>query len=145
MTRTDVVDCIPWEEAPFQKIIICHSRQFPHYPLPRGSPTLSPSAAAAAAVVLPPISGPAGSPSSSVIKGTADPYVVIKELEHRLHSVEEAYTALRQHTQKLQQIQVSQDRTIGWMRERLEQMTDVAAAASAGHGRRGIANSSMFF
>ncbi|KAK3834055.1 MAG: hypothetical protein J3R72DRAFT_228272 [Linnemannia gamsii] len=118
----------------------------PHAPLPtssssnhaqlRGSPTLSPSAAAAAAVVLPPISGPAGSPSSSVIKGTADPYVVIKELEHRLHSVEEAYTALRQHTQKLQQIQVSQDRTIGWMRERLEQMTDVAAAASAGHGRR---------
>lgn len=30
MTRIDMVDCIPWEEAPFQKI--CHSR-FPHYPL----------------------------------------------------------------------------------------------------------------
>lgn len=57
---------------------------------------------------------------------------MIKELEHRLQSVEEAYMSLRQYTQKLQQNQVSQDRTIGWMRERIDQMSDAAA-----HGRRG--------
>ncbi|KAF8936304.1 hypothetical protein BGZ47_009567 [Haplosporangium gracile] len=93
-----------------------------------GSPTLSPSAAAA--VVLPPFSGPpaAGSSPSSRI---GNPYIVIKELEHRLQSVEEAYMSLKQYTQKLQQIQVSQDRTIGWMRERIDQMSDATA-----HGRR---------
>ncbi|KAF9905390.1 hypothetical protein EC991_001685 [Linnemannia zychae] len=104
----------------------------PHQPTAGGSPVLSPSSAA----ILPPFSSPPGSSPSTPNKGVTDPYVVIKKLEHRLHSVEEAYMSLKQHTQKLQQIQVSQDRTIGWMRERLEQMTDVAAASAAGHGRR---------
>ncbi|KAF9924856.1 hypothetical protein FBU30_005259 [Linnemannia zychae] len=110
----------------------------PHAPLPLpqssqphprsatvGSPSMLPSSATA---IIPPLSGPASTPS---LKGAADPYVIIKELEHRLHSVEEAYMSLRQHTQKLQHMQVSQDRTIGWMRERIEQMTDAAI-----HGRR---------
>ncbi|KAG0069779.1 hypothetical protein BGZ89_002162 [Linnemannia elongata] len=104
----------------------------PHHHAPAGatsSPTLSPSAAAAS-IVLPPFSGPPASGSSLSTK-PGDPYVVIKELEHRLQSVEEAYMSLRQYTQKLQQNQVSQDRTIGWMRERIDQMSDAAA-----HGRR---------
>ncbi|KAG0290891.1 hypothetical protein BGZ96_005649 [Linnemannia gamsii] len=111
-----------------------HSQDSPHRP-PRhhhhGSISDGPGA-----VVLPPFSGPpplavasGSSPSSSK---AGDPYVVIKELEHRLQSVEEAYMSLKQYTQKLQQIQASQDRTIGWMRERIDQMSDVAAA----HGRR---------
>jgi hypothetical protein len=94
--------------------------------------------------VLPPFSGPpppaAAASGSSPSSKAGDPYVVIKELEHRLQSVEEAYMSLRQYTHKLQQIQVSQDRTIGWMRERIDQMSDVAAA----HSRRGTCHSSFW-
>lgn len=105
-------------------------------PRHNGSPTLSPSSVA---VVLPPFSGPL--PPAAVASGSSPSSkdVVIKELEHRLQSVEEAYMSLRQYTQKLQQIQASQDRTIGWMRERIDQMSDVAAA----HGRRGTCHSSF--
>lgn len=49
-----------------------------------------------------------------------------KELETRLHFVEDAYMTLRQYAQKLEQAQASQDRTIQWMRERIDQMTDAA-------------------
>ncbi|KAK3828797.1 MAG: hypothetical protein J3Q66DRAFT_323620 [Benniella sp.] len=53
-----------------------------------------------------------------------------KELENRLHYMEDAYTALRQYAQRLEQAQAVQDRTIQWMRERIDQMTD------ATHGHR---------
>ncbi|KAF9957979.1 hypothetical protein BGZ72_001086 [Mortierella alpina] len=53
---------------------------------------------------------------------------LIKDLEHRLHFVEDAYMSLRAYTQKLQQLQASQDRTIGWMRERIDYMTEAAQA-----------------
>ncbi|KAF9964084.1 hypothetical protein BGZ70_006963 [Mortierella alpina] len=53
---------------------------------------------------------------------------IIKDLEHRLHFVEDAYMSLRTYTQKLQQLQASQDRTIGWMRERIDYMTEAAQA-----------------
>ncbi|KAF9141674.1 hypothetical protein BGX30_004325 [Mortierella sp. GBA39] len=100
----------------------------PHHHAPAGatgSPTLPPSATTAS-IVLPPFSGPPTTGSSPSPR-TGDPYVVIKELEHRLQSVEEAYMSLRQYTHKLQQNQASQDRTIGWMRERIDQMSDAAA------------------
>ncbi|KAF9346473.1 hypothetical protein BGX26_002010 [Mortierella sp. AD094] len=53
---------------------------------------------------------------------------VVRELEARLHAMEDAYMALQQHTHKLQQSQASQDRTIQWMRERIDFMTDSAHA-----------------
>ncbi|KAI7818862.1 hypothetical protein BC939DRAFT_276673 [Gamsiella multidivaricata] len=51
-----------------------------------------------------------------------------EELENRLHYVEDVCMSLKQHTQKLEQLQASQERTIQWMRERIEQMTDTALA-----------------
>ncbi|KAG0031808.1 hypothetical protein BGZ82_006829, partial [Podila clonocystis] len=48
----------------------------------------------------------------------------VKQLESRLHFVEEAYMAMRQFAQELQNIQQSQDHTISWMRDRIEQLTD---------------------
>ncbi|KAI8361492.1 hypothetical protein B0O80DRAFT_160747 [Mortierella sp. GBAus27b] len=49
-----------------------------------------------------------------------------KELESRLHFVEDAYMALRQYAQKLEQVQASQDRSLQWMREKIDQLTDAA-------------------
>ncbi|KFH68582.1 hypothetical protein MVEG_05392 [Podila verticillata NRRL 6337] len=48
----------------------------------------------------------------------------VKQLESRLHFVEEAYMAMRQFAQELQNIQQSQDHTISWMRDRIEQLND---------------------
>ncbi|KAF9423485.1 hypothetical protein BGZ94_008256 [Podila epigama] len=49
---------------------------------------------------------------------------LVRGLESRLAFVEDAFTSMKQFTQKLEQIQVSQDRTLGWMRARLEQLCD---------------------
>ncbi|KAF8941506.1 hypothetical protein BGZ58_007873 [Dissophora ornata] len=71
--------------------------------------------------------GPPGSPRSP---RHADQFqqIAVKELEGRIHLVEDAYMSLRQYTEKLEQLQTSQDRIIQWMRERIEQMTEVAHA-----------------
>ncbi|ORZ14392.1 hypothetical protein BCR41DRAFT_86492 [Lobosporangium transversale] len=49
----------------------------------------------------------------------------IKQMESRLHFVEDAYMSLRHFAQELQNIQVSQEQTIAWMRDRIEQLTEV--------------------
>ncbi|KAF9990622.1 hypothetical protein BGZ75_000820 [Mortierella antarctica] len=92
-------------------------------PVPKDSPQPTPS--------LP--SAPLGSPTSPTDSVAIDPShlgssSIIKDLEHRLHFVEDAYMSLRAYTQKLQQLQVSQDRTIDWMRERIDYMTEAAQA-----------------
>ncbi|KAG0310361.1 hypothetical protein BGZ99_000433 [Dissophora globulifera] len=69
-----------------------------------------------------PIRGPSGSPRSPPQHGSQ---VIVKDLETRIHFVEDAYMSLRQYTQKLEQMQTSQDRTIQWMRDRIEQLSDV--------------------
>ncbi|KAF9113485.1 hypothetical protein BGX27_001497 [Mortierella sp. AM989] len=48
----------------------------------------------------------------------------VKNLEGRLQFVEEAYMSLRQYVQDLQNFQASQDHTIAWMRDRMEQLTE---------------------
>ncbi|KAF9432376.1 hypothetical protein BGZ76_010892 [Entomortierella beljakovae] len=48
----------------------------------------------------------------------------VKSLEKRLKFVEDAYMTLRSYVQELQNIQSSQDQTISWMRDRMEQLTD---------------------
>ncbi|KAG0333353.1 hypothetical protein BG004_000883 [Podila humilis] len=50
----------------------------------------------------------------------------VKLLESRLAFVEDSFASMKQFTQRLESIQASQDRTITWMRERLEQLTDGA-------------------
>ncbi|CAO3571342.1 unnamed protein product [Mortierella alpina] len=91
-------------------------------PVPKYSPQPTPT--------LP--SAPLGSPTSPTDSMVIDPSLsgssLIKDLEHRLHFVEDAYMSLRAYTQKLQQLQASQDRTIGWMRERIDYMTEAAQA-----------------
>ncbi|KAF9107621.1 hypothetical protein BGX27_008681 [Mortierella sp. AM989] len=57
-------------------------------------------------------------------RGDRNSQSVVRDLEARLRAMEDAYMSLQQHTQKLQQAQVSQDRTIVWMRERMDYMTD---------------------
>ncbi|KAG0248903.1 hypothetical protein BG011_009798 [Mortierella polycephala] len=51
----------------------------------------------------------------------------VKQLESRLHFVEDAYMSLRQFAQELQNIQMSQDQTIAWMRDRIDQLSDAGA------------------
>ncbi|KAF9934182.1 hypothetical protein FBU30_003206 [Linnemannia zychae] len=48
----------------------------------------------------------------------------IKQLESRLFYVEDAYMSLRQFAQDLQNVQISQEQTIAWMRERIEQLSE---------------------
>ncbi|KAF8953303.1 hypothetical protein BGZ46_003239, partial [Entomortierella lignicola] len=48
----------------------------------------------------------------------------VKTLESRLQFVEEAYMSLRQYVQELHNIQGSQDHTIAWMRDRIDQLTE---------------------
>ncbi|KAF9992855.1 hypothetical protein BGZ79_002559 [Entomortierella chlamydospora] len=50
----------------------------------------------------------------------------VKVLEGRLQFVEESYMSLRQYVQELQNIQASQDHTIAWMRDRIDQLTEAS-------------------
>lgn len=116
-----------------------HQQGIPHaLPSPASSasvgPTFTsnvPSQFTHSQVHRPPIA-PLGSPTSPTDSVVIDPSLsgssIIKDLEHRLHFVEDAYMSLRAYTQKLQQLQASQDRTIGWMRERIDYMTEAAQA-----------------
>ncbi|KAF9404958.1 hypothetical protein BGZ94_003836, partial [Podila epigama] len=56
----------------------------------------------------------------------ADLPQVVRQLESRLHFVEEAYMAMRQFAEELQHIQQSQDNAIGWMRDRIDQLTEAS-------------------
>ncbi|KAG0055638.1 hypothetical protein BGZ83_007938 [Gryganskiella cystojenkinii] len=85
-----------------------------------------------------PSSGPPGAIDSSLsnshVPGSVTspnahdlvPRTMIKDLESRLHFVEDAYMSLRQFAQELQQIQHHQEQTIAWMRDRIQQMTDMS-------------------
>ncbi|KAF8945341.1 hypothetical protein BGZ47_002837 [Haplosporangium gracile] len=50
----------------------------------------------------------------------------VKQLESRLFYVEDAYLSLRQFAQELQNVQISQEHTIAWMRDRIEQLSEVS-------------------
>ncbi|KAF9363792.1 hypothetical protein BGX34_003297 [Mortierella sp. NVP85] len=50
----------------------------------------------------------------------------VKQLESRLQFVEDAYMSLRGFVQELQNIQHTQDQTMIWMRERIEQLTEAS-------------------
>ncbi|KAF9130681.1 hypothetical protein BGW39_002783 [Mortierella sp. 14UC] len=50
----------------------------------------------------------------------------VKQLESRLFYVEDAYMSLRQFAQELQNVQISQEHTIAWMRDRIEQLSEVS-------------------
>ncbi|KAF9435515.1 hypothetical protein BGZ76_006143 [Entomortierella beljakovae] len=76
-----------------------------------------------------PLSSPAQMQQSYFPQANAHPTSprqgeIVRVLENRIREMENAYAALQQHTQKLEQIQSSQDRTILWMRDRLDYMTD---------------------
>ncbi|KAF9379140.1 hypothetical protein CPB97_009141, partial [Podila verticillata] len=51
---------------------------------------------------------------------------IIKGLESRLAFVEDAFASMKQFTQRLENMQASQNRTLAWMRDRLEQLTEAA-------------------
>ncbi|KAF9985441.1 hypothetical protein BGZ65_010828 [Modicella reniformis] len=53
---------------------------------------------------------------------------IVRDLENRLHFVEDAYMALRQYAQKLEQVQATQDHTLQWMRDRLDQISEANIA-----------------
>ncbi|KAG0089256.1 hypothetical protein BGZ92_005042 [Podila epicladia] len=59
-----------------------------------------------------------------VIHESSPDQQIIKGLESRLAFVEDAFASMKQFTQRLENIQASQDRTLSWMRDRLEQLTE---------------------
>jgi hypothetical protein len=57
----------------------------------------------------------------------------VKQLESRLFYVEDAYMSLRQFAQELQNVQISQEHTIAWMRDRIEQLSEVSTPRGKKH------------
>ncbi|KAF9203670.1 hypothetical protein BGZ49_006162 [Haplosporangium sp. Z 27] len=72
---------------------------------------------------FPQVNHPSSSPTSPH-QIDRNSHNTVRDLEGRLRAMEDAYASLQQYTHKLQQAQTSQDRTIQWMRERLDYMTD---------------------